>query len=305
MHVLLTGATGFIGSALLRRLRSQGYTVSRLTRKPATASTDAGPGTTIVWNPHEELSREALDALADLDAVVHLAGEPIAARRWSETQKRKIRDSRVLVTRRLVDSLSALDAPPRTFICASAVGYYGDRGDDTLDEQSSPGTDFLAQVCQDWEAEARRAEAVGMRSVQLRIGMVLGPGGGALPRMLLPFRLGLGGRLGSGQQWMAWIHRDDVVRLVQFLLEDGSTVQGPINATAPQPVRNSEFTQALGRALGRPAFLAVPDVALKLALGEMSQLLLASQRVVPKAALNAGFTFQYTDVENALASCLQ
>src|SRR5690606_27575159 len=176
--------------------------------------------------------------------------------------------------------------------------------DEILDEESAPGEDFLAQVCQRWEAEARRAEEAGMRSVQLRIGMVLGRDGGALPRMLPPFRLGLGGRLGSGRQWVAWIHRDDVVRLIQFLLEEGRQVRGPVNATAPEPVRNSDFTRALGRALGRPTFMAVPGFALKLALGEMSQVLLASQRAVPKAALNAGFAFRYTDVEHALQACL-
>ena len=235
------------------------------------------------------------------DALVHLAGEPVS-QRWTEAAKKRISDSRVEGTRRLVAALSTQSERPRVLVCASAVGYYGSRGDQILTEVSAPASDFLARVVVEWEEAAQQAESLGIRVVRLRFGMVLGPGG-ALAKLLPLFRFGVGGKLGSGHQWMSWIHIDDAVNLILFVL-NFAAIRGAVNATAPQPVTNEEFTERLAIALHRPAILPVPAFALKLALGEMSEMVLASQRVLPTVAKSAGFRFQYPDLRAALENLL-
>jgi hypothetical protein len=296
--VLLSGATGLIGARLARALVQQGVPVRALTRDPAAARARLPAGAVPVgWDG----IHAPAEAAAGAAAVVHLAGEPVFAGRLSTRRRERIRESRVASTRSLALALRELEpaSRPELFLCASAVGYYGSRGEEILDESAAPGRGFLAEVCAQWEAAAR--EASGMRQVALRIGIVLAREGGALPRLLLPFRLGLGGRLGSGRQWFPWIHADDVVGLILHALRD-SSLEGAVNATAPEPVRNAELTRALGRALGRPTLLPVPAVALRAALGELAEELLASRRVVPRRALAAGFRFSYADLASALAA---
>lgn len=270
-----------IGTHLRERITAGGHTVRPIPR-------DAG-------------ADELAQILEACDRVVHLAGEPVA-QRWTPAAKQRIHDSRVDGTRRLVDALARQSRRPPVLLCASAVGYYGSCGDETLTELSLPGSDFLARVVVDWEDAARSAEPLGIRVVRLRFGMVLGHGG-ALAKLLPPFRYGVGGRLGSGQQWMAWIHIQDAVNLILFAL-DFPAIRGPINATAPHPVTNDEFTSRLAMALHRPAILPVPGFALRIALGEMSEMLLASQRVLPSVAKSAGFSFQYPDLQAALDNLL-
>jgi uncharacterized protein (TIGR01777 family) len=239
--------------------------------------------------------------LAGIDgshAVIHLAGEPVA-QRWTPRVKARIRSSRVEGTRRLVAAIAKAGRKPAVLVCASAIGYYGSRGDEILTEDSKPGAGFLPEVCVAWENAAREAEKLGLRVVNLRIGVVLGHGGGALARMLPPFRMGLGGPIGSGNQWMSWVHRDDLVALIRFAAELPA-LQGPVNATAPNPVTNAVFTRELAAALRRPAFLPTPPAVLRLLFGEMAEVLLASQRVVPVAAESAGFRFRYPQVGMAL-----
>jgi hypothetical protein len=281
VNVTITGASGFLGTRLTQRLQEAKHTVRAVSRK----SMESG---------------QFADDLASADAVVHLAGEPVA-QRWTEAVKKRIYDSRVEGTRHLVNVLSKQSQRPRVLVCASAVGYYGSRGDQILTEASSPGADFLARVV-GWEEAAQLAESLGLRVVRLRFGMVLGQGG-ALARLLPPFRFGLGGRLGSGHQWMAWIHIEDAVNLILFAL-DYAAVRGAVNATAPHPVTNEEFTGRLAIELHRPAILPIPVFALKLAFGEMSEVLLASQRVLPTVAKSAGFRFQYPDLQGALANVI-
>jgi uncharacterized protein (TIGR01777 family) len=239
--------------------------------------------------------------LREADAVIHLAGEPVA-QRWTAAAKQRIRESRVAGTRHLVQGLADLSHRPQTLICASAIGYYGSRGDEVLRETAPPGNDYLAQVCQAWENEAQAAMPLGMRVVRIRIGVVLDPRGGALQRMLPPFRLGVGGRLGDGKQWMSWIHLQDLAALFQFALDH--PVTGALNGVSPNPVINSEFTRELARAVHRPALLPTPSLALQALFGEMSQVLLASQRVVPAAAETAGFQFRFPQLAPALADLL-
>jgi len=253
------------------------------------------------WNPLQELP--PLQAFEGCDAVINLAGESIAGR-WTAPKKQLIRDSRVLGTKNLVNALAQLSSRPKVLISASAIGYYGDRGEETLTEDAAPGSDFLAQVCRDWENEALKAESLGMRVVRLRIGLVLGRGGGTLQALLPLFRVGLGGPLGSGRQWWSWIHRDDLCRLIVQILAN-ENVSGPINATAPQPVRQKEFAQVLGRVLRRPAFLPTPAFALKIALGEFADGILASQRALPRRAQEMGYRFQFEELEGALREILQ
>jgi uncharacterized protein len=238
--------------------------------------------------------------LAGCDAVVHLAGEPVA-QRWTQAAKGRILESRVNGTRALVAALRA--DPPNVLVCASGVGYYGSRGDDILTEREPPAADFLSQVCVAWEREALAAEELGSRVVPLRIGMALGSAGGALPRMRLPFRLGVGGRIGSGRQWISWIHVDDLCDLILFVLHE-STLRGVLNATSPHPVTNADFTRAVAQALHRPALFPMPAFALKLLLGQMAEVLLASQRAIPDAAVRAGFQFQHPDIGGALLKIL-
>jgi len=285
MEALVTGATGFIGKALCARLE-----------RPRVLSRRPGPGA-FPWDA--ERGPPPAEAVEGVEVVFHLAGDPVAEGRWTAEKKRRIRDSRVLGTRNLVAALSAAKARPKVLVSASAVGLYGDRGDEPLTESAAPGRDFLAETCAAWEAEGAKARDLGIRVVHLRIGVVLGPGGGALAKMLLPFRLGVGGVLGSGRQWMPWIHRDDVVGLLLFAAEHGA-VTGPVNGVAPGAATNREFTKALGRVLHRPTILPAPRFGLRVAFGEFADVLFASQRVVPKAALDAGYRFVFPEVEGAL-----
>ena len=297
MKIAVTGATGLIGAALCERLRQEGNDVLVITRRENSSS----PFPVVHWNPERgELDTRSLEGV---DAVVHLAGETIAER-WTREKKERIRTSRVAGTRFLVDGLKRLSKRPSVLIGSSAVGFYGNRGDEELDEGSPPGTGFLPEICQAWEAEVARASELGMRAVRLRTGIVLSTKGGALAKMLLPFKLGLGGPVGSGSQWMSWIHIDDVVGGYHFALHHAD-LSGAANLTAPQPVRNADFTRALGRALGRPAFLPAPGFALKLIFGEMAQdLLLDGQRVLPRRLESAGYQFQHTGVDDALADAV-
>jgi uncharacterized protein len=297
MKILLTGSHGLIGTGLVPALTARGHRTVRLVRAPA-----APPPGDVVWDP--ATGHVADPARLDgLDAVVHLAGENIASGRWTQARKARIRESRVRGTRLLAEALARLPHPPRALVCASAVGYYGDRGEEVLREESPPGTGFLAEVCRDWEAAADPARRAGIRVVALRTGLVLSPAGGALARLLPVFRLGLGGRLGSGRQYASWIAIDDVVGAILHLLESDA-VTGPVNLVAPHPVTNREFTAALGRALRRPALLAVPAWALRIALGETAGELLASVRAEPAKLRGAGYAFRHPDVEEALRALL-
>jgi hypothetical protein len=242
-----------------------------------------------------------LQSFDGVDAVFHLAGDPVASGRWTAEKKRRIRDSRELGTRHLVQALGQLKTRPSVLISASATGWYDDRGDEILDETAPPGSDFLADVCIAWEREAQAAAQLGMRVACVRTGIVLGPNGGALSKLLLPFRLGLGGPLGKGRQWMGWIHIDDLAAIYLHAAENAA-VSGPLNGTAPNPVTNKQFTQALASALHRPAFLPAPYFALRLALGEFAKILFDSQRVIPKATLASGFQFRYPEIGAALAT---
>lgn len=291
MNITLTGAGGFVGRRLIRRLEASGHSVRRLGRRPGDFQWDA-------------LGEAAVpeEALAGARAVVHLAGEPVA-QRWTPEAKERIRRSRADGTRRLVEAVSTLSPRPEVLVCASAVGYYGDREDEVLTEASAPGSGFLAETCVEWERTARLAEALGMRVVTLRTGVVLGPEGGALAKMLPAFRLGGGGPLAGGRQWMSWIHVEDMVRLIEWAVQD-SAVGGALNATAPNPERNEEFTRALGRALRRPAFFPVPGFGLRLLFGEMAEVLTGSQRAVPEAAQRGGFRFLHAELASALSDLL-
>lgn len=294
MIVTVTGVTGFIGHRLLGRLRGEAHQTRVLSRTVGKAGA--------VWPWDAMAGTPPPDALEAADAVIHLAGEPVA-QRWSPEVKQRIRDSRIEGTRNLVTAMGSLRKPPRVLVAASALGYYGERGDDLLTEASSPGTGFLPEVCIEWERQADRAAEFGVRVVKIRIGIVLGSEGGALKKMLLPFRLGVGGRVGSGRQWMSWIHADDLVSLMLFAL-DTPGLHGAVNGTAPNPVTNAEFTRVLGAVLHRPAILPVPAFALKIMFGEMAEVMLGSQRIQPAAALSAGFQFRYPALEQALRQLL-
>jgi len=297
MKVTVTGASGFIGRRLVRRLLEANHSVHLLVRSPR-----AGLGA-IPWSLWDALAGDPPAAsLEGAEAVIHLAGEPIA-QRWTPVVKDRILRSRVEGTRRLIQALAGLEQRPHVLVCASAVGFYGSRGDEVLTEESPPGSGFLSQVCMGWEKAANAAAELGIRVVSLRFGVVLGTEGGALARMLPPFRWGLGGRVGSGAQWMSWIHVDDLVELVCFLLEQPQ-FSGVANATAPNPVRNAEFTATLAGVLRRPALVPVPALALKALFGEMAEILLGSQRVLPRAAESAGFRFRYAHLEAALRQLL-
>jgi uncharacterized protein (TIGR01777 family) len=247
-----------------------------------------------------------LAAVKDVDTVFHLAGESVAAGRWTKKRKARIRDSRVFGTRHLIEALSQLPASerPRVLVSASAVGYYGSRGEETLTEESPPGDDFLADVCREWEHEAARAADLGIRTAMLRIGIVLGPGGGALQKMLPPFRFGVGGRLGAGRQWMPWIHVDDLAALFLHVAKT-DTIRGPVNAVAPEPVRNRDFTKTLAKVLHRPAVLPAPYFGLRLLFGEFAQVLFASQKVEPRVAMATGFLYRYPRLEEALRAAIE
>ena len=297
MKILVTGATGFVGSRLCEHLRQRGDTVVALSRD-GTSARRRVPALeqAYTWDPLAEPA--PAEAFAGVDAVVHLLGEPVAGR-WTAAKKSLIFDSRVEGTRNLVRTISELHARPNVLISSSAMGYYGDRAEEQLTEESSAGEGLTSEVCQAWEQEALRVEPLGVRLVRLRTGLVLAKAGGPLAEMLTPFRLGAGGPLGSGRQWWSWIHRDDAVGLIIHLLD--SDYHGAANGTTPEPVRQKEFARILGRVLHRPAFMPAPAFVLKAVLGGFSFELLASRRVLPNVAQRIGYRFQYSD----LNSCLQ
>ncbi|MFZ0886795.1 MAG: TIGR01777 family oxidoreductase [Candidatus Acidiferrales bacterium] len=297
MKVLISGGSGLVGSALTKSLRADGHSVFHFARPGRTPA----PGD-VSWDP----SRATVDvpALEGFDAIVHLSGASISGGRWTENRKKELRSSRVDSTRVLVDSLERLKQPPRVFVCASAIGYYGSRGDELLTESSGYGNDFLSLVCRAWEGEAARAATQGIRTVMARFGVVLATQGGALPRMLTPFKLGVGGRLGSGKQWMSWIALEDVIQILRAAIAD-EKMQGPVNLVAPEPVQNAEFTKVLAGVLHRPAIFPAPAIALRLALGQMADgLLLASQRVQPEKLLASGYKFRHQNLQSALQAIL-
>ena len=298
MKCIISGGSGFIGRRLVDSLLKDGHYVSVWSRTPG-QETRAAVGS-FFWDPMS--GEPASESLEDFDAVVHLAGEPVA-QRWTPEVKRKIRDSRVQGTQNLVHAISTLKRRPSVLVCASAVGYYGDRGDEILTESSSPGRGFLPEVCMEWEKQADLAQALGMRVVKLRIGVVLGRDGGALAKMAPAFKSFAGGKLGSGRQWMSWIHVDDIVAMLRYAID--RPIAGVLNGTAPAPVSNAKFTEELAAALHRPAVMSVPGFAVKALFGEMAGVMLASQRVVPKAAEAAGFQFQYPEVRAALKNIFQ
>jgi uncharacterized protein (TIGR01777 family) len=293
MKIVVAGGTGFLGGALVRRLSSEGHTLQVLSRRPRDRQQ-------VAWTPDGAAGPWA-SVLADADVVVNLAGESIAAGRWSAARKARIRDSRIQATRSLVAAIQRATRKPSVFISGSAIGYYGPHGKDVVTEETPPGEDFLATVCREWEAEALAA-ASSTRVVLLRTGIALEQDGGALPQMALPFKLFAGGPVGSGRQYQPWIHRDDWVSMVGWAIRTPS-ISGPLNLTAPNPVTNREFAQTLGRVLGRPAFMPAPGFALRLAMGEMADaLLLTGARVIPARAQASGFRFAFATLEPALRS---
>jgi uncharacterized protein (TIGR01777 family) len=329
MKVLMTGSSGLVGTALTEALAREGHAVVRLVRsgsgkkgsgkpanqeasvekKPAQARDQASNMIDVVWNPNTcDLEGEPFgteqEKVEGADAVVNLAGASIAGESWSDERKALLRSSRVHITRELLCALEKLSAPPKTLVSASAIGYYGNRGDEVLTEESKQGDDFLARLAQEWEAEAVKAEALGMRVVRTRFGIILAKHGGALPQMMRPFQFFAGGKIGSGQQWMSWITLADTVGILRLALANRA-ISGAFNVVAPSPVRNAEFVRELGRAMHRPAIVPAPAFALKFALGELAEaLLLASQRVMPSRLQQLGHKFQHSDLSSALAAVL-
>ncbi|MFP3982966.1 MAG: TIGR01777 family oxidoreductase [Desulfurivibrionaceae bacterium] len=297
MKALITGGTGFIGQNLVRRQDSPVI----LGRSPEKIRKLFPEARAYAWQPGEPVTE---DAFQEVDTVFHLAGESIFKGRWNQAKKDRILSSRVEGTASIVDSLARMEAPPETLICSSAVGYYGSRGDEILTESSGPGADFLAQVCQAWEKEARKAEKLGIRVVCIRTGVVLGRDGGALPQMLPPFKAGLGGKLGSGRQYMAWIHIYDLIEIMLYAAAN-KELKGPVNAVSPQPVTNKEFTRMLASVLHRPAILPAPTPFLRLVFGEFSNVLLSSQRALPQKLEEAGYEFKYPEVRQALEAAIK
>lgn len=296
MRLVVTGASGFIGMPLCAALLERGHALTLFTRG---SPRDANTGTKrwLHWTPGTLRDWDA--AIDGVDGVINLAGEPIAEKKWSRTQRRRIEKSRIDATQSLVQACAKAKQKPQFLLNASAIGYYGPRGDDIVTEETPPGDDFLGRLCQAWEAEAQKAAELGMRVVCLRTGIVLGPDGGALAKMAEPFKFFLGGPLGSGKQWMSWIQLEDLIRLI-LLLIDNPLAQGPFNATAPHPVQNNEFGKALGKAIRRPSWARVPAFLLRLTMGDMAEMLLTGQRVVPAAAEKLGFKFRYPDLPEAL-----
>jgi uncharacterized protein len=293
MKCVISGGTGFIGRRIVERLLRDRHYVGGWSRRPGKEKRTAVAS--FSWDPLK--GEPPAESLNTMDAVIHLAGEPVA-QRWNDEVKRRIRDSRVLGTRALVDAIGRVQHKPKVLVCASAIGYYGDRGDEVLTESSGPGNGFLADVCREWEMEADRAAEFGLRVIKLRIGFVLGKDGGALARMVPVFRAFAGGRLGSGKQWMPWIHVSDVAEMFVYAVEND--VSGVWNASSPNPVTNAGFTREMGKALHRPALFPAPPFALKLAFGELGQHMLDSSRVIPDAALKANFRFQHPELPGAL-----
>jgi uncharacterized protein (TIGR01777 family) len=293
-RVLMTGAGGLIGTALLPSLESSGAEVIRLTRRPSTSTAQ------ISWDPRSPLAPQTISGF---EAVIHLAGETVVGR-WTAEKKCEIRESRVSGTQHLATALAQTKVKPRVFVCASAVGFYGNRGDEVLTEESASGRGFAADLGRDWEAASRMAADAGIRTLNLRIGVVLTAKGGALGKMLTPFKLGLGGRIGSGRQWWSWIHIYDIVGAIHHLLRTES-VSGPVNLVAPHPATNLEFTRALARALGRPALFPIPAMMARLVIGEMAtELMCSSQRVVPRKLHDSGYKFRFEDLGKAFEDLL-
>lgn len=296
-RILVSGASGPIGTALLPSLKAAGARISRLARKD-TRYSDRDEDQ-IPWTPGQPIPPEAVSGF---HAVIHLAGESIVGR-WTAEKKKKIRDSRVLGTTHLARALAEAKEKPQVFICSSAIGYYGDRGDEILNEQSAPGSGFLSEVCLEWESAAKPAAQAGIRTVLMRTGIVLSPTGGALGKMLTPFKLGVGGRIGNGRQWMSWIDVQDMVGAIHHLLENN--LNGPINMVGPGPVRNAEFTRTLAAVLSRPAIFPVPAFAVKALFGEMGETaLLGSQRVEPAKLTSSGYAFQFSELQASLRHLL-
>lgn len=290
MNVLITGGGGFIGKSLTKELRNSGHNVIITTRRK-TDSKDK-----LTWNPPDLIPT---DSLTNIDAVINLAGESIASGRWTTARKERLISSRIDTTRALVESIKNADPGPKVFISASAIGYYGPHRDEFITEDSPPASDFLADLCVKWEAEALKAKELGLRVVLIRTGGVLESDGGALPPMTIPFKFFLGGPVGNGKQWFSWIHMDDETGIIRYALEN-EAVSGPVNATAPNPVTNKELSSAIGRVLSRPSWLTVPGFIVKLTLGELGDMLLTGQRVLPEKMLKAGYKFKYTDIDLAL-----
>jgi len=298
----ITGATGLIGRALVQKLSSSGHSITVLARNATKAQSQFPDAAVVPWESTHSPPPEG--SFEDIETVIHLAGESIAGKRWSASRKEVIRESRVLGTRHIVSAIRECKHPPRTLISGSAVGFYGNRVDEELDEKSPAGSGFLSKVCREWEEEVESVSKVGTRVVLLRTGIVLSTEDGALAKMLPPFRFFVGGPLGNGTQWMSWIHLQDEVGLILHAIENAD-VSGPINATAPEPVTNTDFSKLLGKVLGRPAFLPAPAFALRLLLGEMADvLLLQGQRVFPRKALDSGYEFKFPTLESALKDLL-
>ena len=297
MRVTVTGASGLIGRALIKSLLSGGHSVVALVRDPERVGKGLGSAEIAQWNPM--IGAPPLSALNGVDAVVHLAGEPVAENRWTASRKALIRDSRVIGTHNLVNGMRSASKPPGVLLSGSAIGYYGSRGDELLDEQSSNGSDFLANVCAEWEMEAAASRQLGTRVVTLRTGIVLANDGGALPMIVKPFHYFAGGPLGDGRQWMSWIHIADQVGLMRHALENAE-ITGPLNLTAPEPVRNAVFASTLGSVLGRPSLLPAPRFALGIFLGERVDVLVGSQKVLPQVAQRSGYVFRYPELRLAL-----
>ena len=304
MRILVSGSTGFLGTAVVETLERQGHAVSRLVRPGTTQkSATRARGLAVQWDP--VAGRFDAAGAEGAEALIHLAGASIAGGRWNASRKELLRTSRIDATRHLIGALAKLQRPPRVIVAASAIGYYGNRGDETLTEASAAGNDFLAGLCREWEAETARGAEFGARVVNPRLGIILAAHGGALPRMALPFKLGAGGRLGDGRQWMSWLTLQETVSIIQFALTT-SGLTGPVNAVTPNPVRNSEFTSVLAKTLHRPALFPAPGFALRLALGEMADaLLLSSQKVIPSNLADSGYPFLQPSLAGALADVLR
>jgi uncharacterized protein len=296
MRILITGASGLVGTALAKSFADKGHEMLLASRSEPKRAED------IQWRVEDGFVEP--ERLEGLDAVVHLAGESVSGLRWTDEKKKAIRDSRVLGTRSVVDAISRLKTKPKVLVAASAIGFYGERGDDEMTESSAAGTGFLADVAREWEAEARRAEDAGIRTVLLRTGIVLSKDGGALGTMLLPFKLGVGGVVGSGKQWMSWISLDDHIAVINYVIEN-ENIRGAVNSVSPNPVTNADFTKAMGEVLYRPTFIPLPEFAVSMALGEMGDaLLLTRTKVLPKRLEDAGFEFKYAELKSALDHAL-
>lgn len=296
MRILITGASGLVGTALQRSFAHKGYDVLLASRsEPKTANH-------IQWNVEDGFAEP--ERLEGIDAVVHLAGENVSGLRWTDEKKKAIRDSRVLGTRSVVDAISKLKDRPKVLVASSAIGFYGERGDEEMSESSTAGHGFLADVAKEWEGEARRAEDAGIRTVLLRTGIVLSKDGGALGTMLTPFKMGVGGVVGSGKQWMSWISLDDHIAVINYVIENDN-IRGAVNAVSPHPVTNEEFTKTLGEALSRPTFIPLPEFAVSMLMGEMGDaLLLTSTKVMPNRLLDAGFEFKLPDLKSAIETAV-